>query len=328
MPQQEFQVNSEENIFIERCPHDQENPYTMIKNDLIRDMSISPECRWLIIYLLSNKPGWRINIAQVISHVKPHMGKDKVYSLFTEAIEAGYIRREISRRKNPNGGILKGYRYFVSESPKFKKFHRHPENQEAGDQYTGFTDSKNNHPEEGTSKEITNTPISPQSSAANAESVCVSPSLENSKKQKENKAVLIPKTCSEPVKNVIDRMIKILADHNQGYRPPKDMAIFQEDVREMLEDEKREVDDVIAAFEWAASDFELRDQFKGWGGVIARNKVRRNGKQVNTSPAGQLREHFGSIVPQMKARAKRTFAPSSNDARGLSDLETWAKGAL
>src|SRR5947209_14298432 len=38
---------------IERCPHDGENPFAQISRDLIRNKTISLECRMLIIYLLS-----------------------------------------------------------------------------------------------------------------------------------------------------------------------------------------------------------------------------------------------------------------------------------
>jgi hypothetical protein len=105
---------------IQRCPHDKENPYAQISRDLIRDESISPECRWLIIYLLSMSDNWSIRIKQLIAHLKPHIGRDKVYRLINQAIEAGYMKKEIDREGNLNRGI----RYFVSESPKFKKTSR------------------------------------------------------------------------------------------------------------------------------------------------------------------------------------------------------------
>ena len=79
---------------IQRCPHDAANPYTMIKNDLIRDESISFECRLLIIYLLSNTPGWKINFRQLQAHAKSQMGKQKLYKIINEAIAAGYMCKE------------------------------------------------------------------------------------------------------------------------------------------------------------------------------------------------------------------------------------------
>lgn len=323
MTDQELPVNHNENIFIQRCPHDEENPYTMIRNDLIRDMSISPDCRWLIIYLLSNKAGWKIRIQQVINHVKQHMGKNQVYKLFEEAINAGYIKREDRIVKNPKGGSLKsGVMYFVSETPKFKKCYRRSNDREAGDRDAENGEHKNKHPEEGTSQEGINTPIAPSSEAtsvasANAE-VGVSSSSEKSKKIKASPVF------SSQVHEVTQCMIKILAEKNQGYRPAKDLTVFLSDVRYLLEEDKQKPEYILEAFDWAVSDTEERGGFKGWSGVIATNKAGRKA----TSPAGRLREHLGKIDPQMKARPKRTFAPSSNDARGLANMHEWAKGAL
>ena len=113
---------------IQRCPHDQQNPYTMVKNDLIRDATISPNCRWLLIYLLTNEKGWKIKRAQVAKHIKSFIGRDKAYKLFDEAIAAGYMKREeIPNKKYKN---LKSYKYFVSETPKFKKCYRYTEAQD------------------------------------------------------------------------------------------------------------------------------------------------------------------------------------------------------
>lgn len=114
---------------IQRWPHDAENPYTMIQNSLIRDESISPNCRWMLCYLLSNKPGWKINVLQIYNHVKKFIGRGRVYSLVDEAIEAGYMKKEICKKNN----LRNGCKYYVSEKPIFKKCFRHPDIQEAED---------------------------------------------------------------------------------------------------------------------------------------------------------------------------------------------------
>lgn len=113
------------NDTIQRCPHDSANPYTMVSAALIRDATLSPACRWLLIYLLSNAPGWKIKTKQVMAHVKGHdnMGRDNVRALFNEACDAGYMRKE---------QVFGGYRYFVSETPKFKKCLQSPEIQGPG----------------------------------------------------------------------------------------------------------------------------------------------------------------------------------------------------
>lgn len=113
---------------IQRCPHDEENPYTQILNELIRDKSISPNCRMIIIFLLSNKNHWVIRIRQLCAEFKNYLGRDVIYKLINEAIEAGYIKRE---EFIVNG--LKRFKYFLSEKPKFKKCLPRP----------GFQDTEN-----------------------------------------------------------------------------------------------------------------------------------------------------------------------------------------
>jgi hypothetical protein len=122
---------------IERCEHDEENPYTQVLNALIRNKEISPNCRMIIIFLLSNKNNWVIRIPQLINEFKDHIGKDLMYKIINEAIEAGYIKREEYTKNN-----LKRYKYKLSEKPKFKKCFRHPDSQDTGAQYTENTDSK------------------------------------------------------------------------------------------------------------------------------------------------------------------------------------------
>jgi len=118
----------------ERCPHDAENPYAQISRSLIRDETISPECRWMLIYLLSNSDGWIIKVKQIINHLKgfANCGRDRIYEIIGEAIESGYMLRVEYLKNN-----LKRYKYRVSETPKFKKCFRCPGSQDTGSQFTG-----------------------------------------------------------------------------------------------------------------------------------------------------------------------------------------------
>jgi hypothetical protein len=109
----------------------------MISRELIRDQSISPECRWLIIYLLANKDNWKIHLREIINHCKGQVGRDRVYEIVNEAIVAGYMCREKYLVKG-----LERVRYLVSESPKFKKSLPHPENPDADIPDTENKDSK------------------------------------------------------------------------------------------------------------------------------------------------------------------------------------------
>lgn len=158
---------------IERCPHDDENPYAQISNDLIRDQSISPNCRWLIIYLLSNRGNWKIKVSQVVHHLNGQMSRGKVYKIINEAREAGYIMREdfkipnIDKNGKNRGGFHNRCRYFVSEKPKFKDVVKpeeiqHDEIQHAGTQDTGNRHAKEEHKKENyLKKEHTSKSASP-----------------------------------------------------------------------------------------------------------------------------------------------------------------------
>lgn len=120
-----------------RCPHDKQNAYSIISRDLIRDNSISVECRWMLIYMLTHRDDWVINITQLVNFCKGNLGKEKIYKLIKEAIEAGYLLRETHKEGN-----LNRTRYLVSESPKFKKCFRHPGFQEDGGSSRRETDTK------------------------------------------------------------------------------------------------------------------------------------------------------------------------------------------
>lgn len=103
---------------IQRCPHDGENPYSMISNELIRDERLHPSCRWMLIYLLSNKSGWKISTKQIANHCIQHHGckRDSVYGWITQACEAGYMKKEMKIERGLHRCI-----YILSETPKFKK---------------------------------------------------------------------------------------------------------------------------------------------------------------------------------------------------------------
>ncbi len=108
---------------IQRAPHDRENPYALISRSLIRNESISPECRFLLTYLLSNKEGWIIYIPHLVNRFKEYWGRDKTYKIFNEAIRSGYIKKEHVR----SGGKFMGSIYYLFESPDLKESLPNPE---------------------------------------------------------------------------------------------------------------------------------------------------------------------------------------------------------
>lgn len=102
--------------------HDREHPYLMVNKELIRDPNLSLKCMGLIVFMLSHPKDWNINVGYVINHFKNHKGygRKAIYSLFNEAMKAGYMYREEYLEEN-----LTRTRYFISETPKFKKVYRH-----------------------------------------------------------------------------------------------------------------------------------------------------------------------------------------------------------
>lgn len=144
-----------ENSSIRRAPRDKEHPYLMVSKALIRDASISPQCSWLLINLLCNVDHWEINIRQVVNQMKGRLGRDKIYQLFEEAIQAGYINK-IEYLEN---GLLR-IKYEVDEIPKFKKSLPLPEIQDTGLQDTENQEAslKSNIPKEYNHKRTTTPP--------------------------------------------------------------------------------------------------------------------------------------------------------------------------
>lgn len=261
-------------ITIERCPHDDENPYTQIKNDLIRDISISPECRWLIIYLLSNKQGWQISMNQMVRHLSPHMGRKKVEKIFEEAINSGYIKKESILRESGRGGKLKsGVKYIVSESPKFKKCLRNsqlPENRStdlSDDRFIGETPLKKNitNQEEHLSKKQQFSPT-PHSPAARSEPPPDNPAPPDGGKppvepggSPEKRVAKVPEISPEG-KDLGDSLLDVLLEERPSYAVPKSKHNLYVSATKLITIDKREPDKVRAVLRWALQDDFWRDK--------------------------------------------------------------------
>lgn len=122
-------IDFEDATFI-RDDHDTEHPFTVISRALPRDRSISPDCRLLIIFLLTHDNKWVIKTSPLLKEFKSYWGKDKFYNVLNEAINAGYLQREEYFLNN-----LTRYRYRIFETPKnkeLKKSFRYPDFQDPG----------------------------------------------------------------------------------------------------------------------------------------------------------------------------------------------------
>lgn len=108
-----------------RCVHDKKNPYTIVSNDLLDNNDLSPACRFLIIYLLRKVDHWNISPMQLIDEIsnakgKRWFGEKKIYALLNEAIQAGYIKKEVIKQRE-NKNLQQGVCYILSETPQFKE---------------------------------------------------------------------------------------------------------------------------------------------------------------------------------------------------------------
>lgn len=301
-------------VTIERCPHDEANPYTMIHNGLIRDKNLSPECCWLIIYLLANKNSWTINVAQIINDLKERVGRDKVYKILDEAMEIGYIKRELRKK----GNLKQGFKYYVSETPKFKKILRRPESQYAEVQYAENTDLNKDYPkekpyeEEDTSLMVPTREPDPEperpadAGAAKAADVNL-PSASTPKKKKPEE----PHTAE--VLEVADKMLSSLKAHKPNYVQPRNLTAFLTHVDYMLRLDNRSAVLILDVLNWCLSDYFWKS------------------KLYKPNPAKYLQKNFDQLEEAMNAKPppkERKFAPSSNDERSLEKFKEWSKGAI
>lgn len=334
MTDKELQVNEEDFDVISIDEQEATFQYTIVPNKLIRDQTISPNCRWLIIYLISNKSNWTIKSRQICEHTKGFMGRDAIRKALNEAIEAGYIQRTVVLRKTVKG-CLKGYSYKVSSTPKFKKCLRKTEFQGTDLQCTGFQGPEDQGTKEVLSKELlsielhNNTPISPKILEEKPAAVAVAAKAADVgfKKSKQKEIKPPAKEVSEKVLQFTEKIIAICKAHQKFYRPPKDMEPFFAASAELIEENQFDPEELLKLFEWAASDAIKRGDFNGWQGVVCCNKLNRKA----SNPAAILSHQLTNISSQFKAKAApkdRKFAPSSDDEKTLRQMEEWMKGAL
>ena len=98
-------------VTIQRSPHDKENPYTMIRNDILKSKVLSLEGRAFLSYLLTFPSSWNFHVTKLVKEL--NVGKNKIYSLLNELIKHGYC--ETTRHKN--GNLLAHVTYKFYENP-------------------------------------------------------------------------------------------------------------------------------------------------------------------------------------------------------------------
>lgn len=114
-----------------RTPHNRDNPYFMMTRAAAQDESLSWSARGLMAYLLSKPNHWRV----LISDLQQKCGRDKVYSILNELIDAGYMTRETKQKGKRAGTTVE---YQVHETPQLKQHDHFPAFQD-----TDFQDTEN-----------------------------------------------------------------------------------------------------------------------------------------------------------------------------------------
>lgn len=317
---EELLVNSQEN-FDEISLDSQDITYTFttIPNNLIRDETISPNCRWLIIFLLSNKPGWTIKSKQLSNHTRGFLGRDAIRRIMNEAIEAGYMERKIILRSTARGK-LRGYVYKVASTPKFKKSLRQPEIQDIANPSSEDRGTEIQGPEDTSTKEVlllrntilkTNTSLKvPEEPSADAEKERPKPFQKQKIKRK-------PQEFPADVQDLANLVIQALMKYNPDYRPPSNLERFLSNINLLLHTDARTANRIMQVLEWALADNVERENFSGWSSVM-----------YSKNPPETLRKHFSKISRQMDAKPKRKFAPCSDDKKSLEKMKEWAKTSI
>jgi hypothetical protein len=92
-----------------------ETPYIMIDKFAIdKDSRISWQAKGLLTYLIGKPDDWTVRVGDLIKRASN--GRDAVYSIINELIEAGYIERE-QVRGNDGSGKFADISYIVYETP-------------------------------------------------------------------------------------------------------------------------------------------------------------------------------------------------------------------
>lgn len=86
--------------------------FTAIPNSIIENRELSAEARWVLIYLLSKPKDWVVRVADI--RAAGNYGRDKVYSLLKELVEARYVEKVQDRNEDGSFGDAE---YLVSDEP-------------------------------------------------------------------------------------------------------------------------------------------------------------------------------------------------------------------
>lgn len=107
------------NSTIIRVHHNIDHPYVMISKKSLWDTQLSLEATGLLARLLSRPSDWQIRITELIKSSK--CGKNKIYRMLNELIEAGYCFRYQSMDNPERKGQFNQIEYIIFEEAKSKE---------------------------------------------------------------------------------------------------------------------------------------------------------------------------------------------------------------
>lgn len=96
-----------------RSAHDQQNPYTVVNNNILRDKSISWAARGFLVFLLGLPEYWVLVHKTICESYGT--SRHELDKMIKELIDVGYIRREKERKS----GKFQSYYYEFSENKIF-----------------------------------------------------------------------------------------------------------------------------------------------------------------------------------------------------------------
>lgn len=99
-----------------RAARPESNFYTLDKR-ISEGSNLSWEAVGLLVFLLGKPDHWKVNVEALVNHTRTarkRTGRDGIYSILDELIQAGYVQRT---RARGTAGRLAGYDYLVSETP-------------------------------------------------------------------------------------------------------------------------------------------------------------------------------------------------------------------
>jgi predicted transcriptional regulator len=317
IPNQDLPVKLEKQVRIQRGKHDKEHPYANISKKMLRDMSLSPRDKGALCYLLSLPDNWEAHPRQVAESLG--ISKNQMYDILKCLIQTGYASKE--EIKCSKGRFSKVVYYFYEEKldlpTPIKEKSTVSQNPDTDNPDTEKGTLKNTYYKENIPEGINNSslkvPMEPAPCVASCEKVPIPD------KPKKTKPDFTPK-----VREFAAQMLTLLETHEPMYRAPDNMNSFLTDVHLMLEKENQNPVDVLNLFEWALQDKEKRGDFNGWAGIVSTNIVR--GKP--TTPAHKLRVFLTKIKRDRDSKAKRTFAPASDDKKAIETAQAMKKRAI